>query len=164
MSKLFRIKPLEKKNVEYFVDVYSKDKDGHIRGWSVTEVYRWGQGFRDWDDPVSDWEIRDNGINCDPQIGWGCELDDLCSVYFDFDDSFTEEERAEIEAFWEDKIDEEGRGGTAWLHDGDHDWLIEYECVRILGPVQIDVVLDEVYNGVLEENVSPDSTRSWHEA
>ncbi len=42
MSKLFRIKPLQKKSIEYFVDVYSKDKEGNIRGWNVTEVYRWG--------------------------------------------------------------------------------------------------------------------------
>jgi hypothetical protein len=154
MSKLFRIKPLEKKSVEYFVDVYSKDKEGNIRGWNVTEFYRWGQGFRDWDDPVGKWEFNQNEISCDPQIGWGCELDDLCGVYFEFDDSFTQEERKDIEAYWENKTDEDGRGGTAWLHDSDHNWLIEYECVRISGPVQIDVVLDEVYNSVLEENIN----------
>jgi len=162
MSKLFRIQPLEKKSIEYFVDVYSKDKDGNIRGWTVTEVYRWGQGFRDFDDPVSEYEI-DDGVLCNPQIGWGCELDDLCAVHFDFDDSFTDEERADIESRWDGVEDDEGRWGTAWLYDGDHDWLIEEDYVRILGPVQIDVVLDEVYNSVVEENIPPTS-RTYNEA
>ena len=163
MSKLFRVKPLEKKNIEYFVDVYSKDKNGNIRGWNVTEVYRWGQGFRDWEEPVGEWEIGRNGIHCNPQVGWGCELEDLCGVYFEFDDSFSEEERNEIESRWDGREDEEGRWGTAWLHDGEHDWLVEDEHVRIIGPVQIDVVLDEVYNSVVEENVHPKS-RTYNEA
>jgi hypothetical protein len=162
MSKLFRIKPLEKKSIEFFIDVYSKDSDGNIRGWSVTEVYRWGQGFRDFDDPVSEHETK-HGVMCNPQIGWGCELEDLCAVHFEFDDSFTDEEKAEIESRWDGVEDDEGRWGTAWLYDGDHNWLIEEDYVRILGPVQIDVVLDEVYNSVVEENIPPTS-RTYNEA
>lgn len=154
MAKLYRITPLEKKSVEYFVDVYSKDEDGNIRAWSVTETYRWGQGFRELDNEV--WEHEANHVSCDPQVGWGCELDDLCSVWFDFDDSFSDEEKAEIEAWWDgDKQDEEGRWGTAWLYDGDHEWQIDYDSVNILGPVKIDIVDEEHYNQIVEENIQP---------
>ena len=45
MAILYRIKPADKKSVEAFYDVYKKMPDGTIRGWSVTELYRWGQGF-----------------------------------------------------------------------------------------------------------------------
>ena len=41
MEKLYRITPLEKKNVEYFVDVFERLDDGSIRGFEVTEVWRW---------------------------------------------------------------------------------------------------------------------------
>jgi hypothetical protein len=162
MSKLFRIKPLEKKSIENIIDVYSKDKNDNIREWSVSEIYRWGQGFRDFEDPISKSEIR-NGVICNPQIGWGCELEDLSSVYFNFDDSFTDKEKTEIESRWQGVEDEEGRSGSSWLYEGDHDWLIEDDYVRIFGPVQIDIVLDEVYNSVVEENI-PLALRSYDEA
>jgi hypothetical protein len=152
MAKLFRITPLEKKSVEYFVDVYSEDADGNIRGWSVTETYRWGQGFRELDDTVVTHEA--DRVRCDPGIGWGCELDDLCAVWFEFDDSFTEQEQAEIRAHW-DEPDDEGRYGTGWLYDGAHDWQVEYDCVYVIGPVKIDIVDEDAYNEVIEENISP---------
>ena len=95
MTILYRIKPVDKKSVEAFYDVYSKDEQGNIRSWSVTEMYRWGQGFVENEDelPHSD----DKYHTVDPQLGWGCELDDLCAVDFEFDDSFTEEEKEHIE-------------------------------------------------------------------
>ena len=154
MAQLYRITPLEKKSVEFFCDVYSKDADGNIRGWSVTETWRWGQGFREMDNEVCDYEA--DHVSCDPQIGWGCELDDLISVDFEFDDSFGEEEQAEIESWWDgDKQDSEGRWGTAWLFDGDHDWQIDYNSVNILGPVKIDIVDEDQYNVVIQENIQP---------
>ena len=86
MTILYRIKPVDKKSVEAFYDVYSKDEQGNIRSWSVTEMYRWGQGFVENEDelPHSD----DKYHTVDPQLGWGCELDDLCAVDFEFDDRF----------------------------------------------------------------------------
>ena len=163
MAQLYRITPLEKKSVEFYCDVYSKDADDNVRGWSVTETWRWGQGFREMDNEVCDYEA--DHVSCDPQIGWGCELDDLCAVHFEFDDSFSEEEQAEIEAWWDgDKQDEEGRWGTAWLFDGDHDWQIDYNSVNILGPVKIDIVDEEQYNVVIKENIQPtviEPTSGW---
>ena len=94
MAILYRIKPVDKKSIEAFYDVYSKDEQGNIRSWSVTEMYRWGQGFVETKDelPYSD----DKYHAVDPQIGWGCELEDLCAVDFEFDESFTDKEKEEI--------------------------------------------------------------------
>lgn len=156
MEKLYRISPLEKKSVEYFVDVFERLPNGTIRGFDVTEVWRWGYGFREEDDPV--WKFETDRVHCNPQIGWGCDLDDLISVYVNFSDGFTEEEKAEIEAIlrWE-KEDENGRCGTGWIYDGDHNWEVEDDHVAIIGPVKIDLVDANGYgdSAIIEENVEP---------
>jgi hypothetical protein len=157
MTILYRIKPADKKSVEAFYDVYKKMPDGSTKGWNVTELYRWGQGFVEGEDelPYSD----DRYHSVDPTIGWGCELDDLCAVDFEFDDSFTDEEKAEIEQAWED-------GGAGWLYDGDHDWLVEDDSVTILGPFVVDKIDENVYNEsieVIELKPRPprDKTSAW---
>jgi hypothetical protein len=141
MAILYRIKPSDKKSVEAFYDVYSKDSEGNIRGWSVTELYRWGQGFVEDESelPFSD----DRYHSVDPTIGWGCELEDLCAVDFEFDDSFTEEEKEEIEQLWAD-------GGAGWLYDGDHNWEVEEDTITILGPFTVDKIDEDVYNESIE--------------
>lgn len=157
MNKLYRITPLEKKSVEYFVDVFERMPDGTIRGFDVTEVWRWGQGFRPEDEIP--WKFEAEGrVNCRPEEGWGCELDDLISVYVNFSDGFTDDEKAEIEALCRgEQEDEDGRWGTAWIYDGDHNWEIEDDHVCILAPVKIDLVDADGYgdSAVLEENVKP---------
>ena len=141
MAILYRIKPADKKSVEAYYDVYSKDEQGNVRGWSVTELYRWGQGFVEDESelPFSD----DRYHSVDPTIGWGSELEDLCAVDFEFDDSFTEEEKTEIEQLWED-------GGAGWLYDGEHDWEVEEDTITILGPFVVDKIDEDVYNESIE--------------
>jgi len=156
MPNLYRITPLEKKNVQFFIDVYERMPNGEIRGFDVTFVYRWGQGFREMDHEVWKWEVGRHGVLCRPDIGWGCELDDLCGVYVQFSDGFTDEEKAEIEALCcGDEQDEEERWGEAWIFDGDHNWEVEDDHICINGPVKIDIVDSEKYNYIIEENVSP---------
>ena len=141
MAILYRIKPKDKKSVEAFYDVYSKDEQGNIRGWTVTETYRWGQGFVETEDELP---YSDDQYHCvDPSIGWGCELDDLCACWFEFDDSFTEEEKEQIEQLWEE-------GGAGWLYDGDHKWEVEEDTITILGPFIVDKIDEDVYNESLE--------------
>jgi hypothetical protein len=158
-ERLYRITPLEKKSVEYFVDVFERRPDGTIRGFDVTELYRWGQGFREEDDIPWRFETEtNNGVHCRPEVGWGCELDDLCGVYVNFSDGFTDAEKAEIEARCRGELeDEDGRWGTAWIYDGDHAWEIEDDHVRILGPVRIDLVDANGYgdSAIIEANVQP---------
>jgi hypothetical protein len=158
MAKLYRITPLEKKSVEYFVDVFERMPDGSIRGFDVTETWRWGQGFREEDDVVFDTEV--DKVHCRPETGWGCELDDLCAVYVNFSDGFTDEEKEKIESIlrWESE-DEDGRCGTAWLYDGDHNWEIEDDHVAILGPVKIELVDEDVY-GDSGQEVEPTKLES----
>jgi len=137
MAILYRIKPSDKKSVEAFYDVYSKDSEGNIRGWSVTELYRWGQGFVE---DESELPFSDDRYHCvDPTIGWGCELEDLCAVDFEFDDSFTDEEKEEIEELWAD-------GGAGWLYDCEHNWEVEEDTITILGPFVVDKIDEDVYN------------------
>ena len=137
MAILYRIKPADKKSVETYYDVFSKDEQGNTRGWSVTELYRWGQGFVE---DESELPFSDDRYHCvDPTIGWGCELEDLCAVDFEFDDSFTEEEKEEIEQLWAD-------GGAGWLYDGDHNWEVEEDTITILGPFVVDKIDEDVYN------------------
>lgn len=154
MNKLFRITPLEKKSVEAYYEVYETLNDGSTRGWAVTETYRFGQGFREFDDEVYDTEL--DRVRCDPNVGWGAELDDLCGAWFEFDDSYTDDEREEIERLWNEG---EGNGiaGAGWLYDGDHQWEIEDEAIYILGPVQIDVV-DGDNCHELQVNIKPVET------
>ena len=76
----------------------------------------------------------------------------MCAVYINFSDGFTAEEKSEIEAILRyEKQDGDGRSGTVWIYDGDHNWEIEDQHVRFTGPVQIDF-LDE-QGEVIEENV-----------
>ena len=154
MAKLYRITPLEKKSVEFFVDVYEELSDGSVRGFQVTETWRWGQGFRELDNEVYENEAK--YVACNPTVGWGCELDDLCAVNVEFDDSYTEEEQDEIRAYlYGDKEDDEGLSGTAWLFDGEHNHQIEENIVYIIGPVKIDIVDEDQYNITVEENIQP---------
>ena len=141
MAILYRIKPQDKKSIEAYYDVYSKDEQGNIRSWSVTELYRWGQGFVETEDELPFSEDRYHSV--DPTIGWGCELEDLCAVDFEFDDSFTEEEQAQIEQLWED-------GGAGWLYDGEHKWEVEEDTITILGPFIVDKIDEDVYNETIE--------------
>lgn len=141
--KLFRIKPLEKKSIEHVLDVYEDMPDGNIRGFVIRETYRWGQGFREYDNPVYDSDLN-GGLYCDPGLGDGAELDDLCSVDFEFDDQYSAEEQAEIEAQWDE-------GGCGWLFDGEHNFQVEEHAVLIYGPVSIEL-LDEDGN-VIQEGI-----------
>jgi hypothetical protein len=141
MSILYRIKPTDKKSIEAFYDVFKRMPDGTIKGWNVKETYRWGQGFVENEDELP---YSDDRYHCvDPTIGWGCELEDLCAVDFEFDDSFIDEEKAEIEQLWED-------GGASWLYDGEHDWEVEDDSITILGPFEVDKIDENVYNESIE--------------
>ena len=115
MSKVYLIKPLEKKSICWNIELFRDNADGSTSWVNIEDHYRWGQGFVEDESelPFSD----DSEHNVDPSIGWGCELEDLCAVDFEFDDSFTDEEKEEIEELWAngDPNDEYERSGAAWL-------------------------------------------------
>lgn len=141
---LYRIKPVDKKSIEAFYDVYKELPDGSTKGFSIKELYRWGQGFVESEEELPN--IESKYCTVDPSLGDGCELDDLISVDFEFDDDFTDEEKQEIEDSWYD-------GGLGWLVDGEHDWLIDYESITIYGPYKVDKITYSDYNIVSEEQI-----------
>ena len=123
MAKLFRITPVDKKSITLVYDVYKLDEEGNARGFVVRELYRWGQGFRELDEPVY---AEDKWVICNTTLGWGCELDDGIATDFEFDDTFTDEEKEEIEEHWcnGDPNDPDGRVSGAWLYDWSDDRYI----------------------------------------
>ena len=141
---LYRIRPVDKKSIEAYYDVYKELPDGTTKGFSITELYRWGQGFVESEDELPN--IESKYCTVYPSLGDGCELDDLISVDFEFDDTFTDEEKQEIEDSWND-------GGLGWLVDGEHDWLIDYESITIYGPYKVDKITYSDYNIVSEEEI-----------
>ena len=145
---LYRIKPVDKKSIYMVYECY-KEVDGKIRWFNVRELYRWGQGFRELDNPVYK---EDTTLYIDPNIGWGCELDDTISIDFEFDDDLTDEEKEEIERLYCEG-DEDGRSYAAWLYDGDHDWEIEEDSITIYGPFEVDKITYSDYNIVSEERI-----------
>lgn len=147
---LYRIKPIDKKSIEQFYDVYKELPDGSIVGWTVKELYRWGQGFVETEDELP--YLEDKWISVNPNIGDGCELDDGVGIDFDFEDEITEQEREEIERLYCDG-DEDGRMCGAWLYDGDHNWQIEEDSIIIYGPFEVDKITYSDYNIVSVEKV-----------
>lgn len=105
MKTIYRIKPIDKKSIEIFYDVYKELEDGSIVGWNVTELYRWGQGFVETEDDLP--YLESKYVITDPNVGDGAELDDHISTNFEFYDELTEEERERIEDCWENGDPEE---------------------------------------------------------
>lgn len=151
MAKLYRIKPVDKKSIYAVYDVYKIDENNNVRGFVVRELYRWGQGFRELDEPIY---AEDKCIIVNTQLGWGCELEDECAIDFEFDDTFTDEEKAEIEDHWcnGDPKDPDRRVSGAWLYDWS-DWMVEDDYVEMYGPFQVDIIDEDQYNVVIEENI-----------
>ena len=144
MSKVYCIKPLEKKSVVYHVEMFRENADGSISWFNLDETYRWGQGFIEEDmDCNLPWQ-GDKIAYTKPDVGWGCEFDDSISIEFEFSDDLSEEQQQAIrDAYYE--------GGASWLYDGEHDWQEEDAAVHIYGPYQVDLCED---NGtVIEQNI-----------
>jgi hypothetical protein len=155
MAKLYRIRPVDKKSIYAVYDVYKIDENNNIRGFVVRELYRWGQGFRELDEPIY---AEDKCIIVNTQLGWGCELEDECAIDFEFDDTFTDEEKAEIEDHWcnGDPKDPDRRVSGAWLYDWS-DWMVEDDYVEIYGPFTVDIIDEDMYNETVEENIKLES-------
>lgn len=144
MSRVYLIKPLEKKSIIYHVEMYRENEDGTISWFNIDETYRWGQGFIEEDlDCNLPWK-GDPVAYTKPDVGWGCEFDDSISIEWEFSDDLTALERQELkESYYE--------GGTAWLYDGEHDWQEEDAAVHIIAPYQVDLCDDD--GTVIEENI-----------
>ena len=156
MANVYRIKPLEKKSVVYHVEMFRENADGSTSWFNLDETFRWGQGFIEADmDCNLPYEDSDLAY-CDPNAGWGSELDDSCACWFEFSDDISEEEQEKIkEAYFE--------GGAAWLFDSEHDWQEEDSAIHVLAPFQVDLCDNDGI--IVEENIKlksrPEPSTAW---
>ncbi len=156
MSKVYLIKPLEKKSIVWHVEMYRNNADGSISWFNIDETYRWGQGFIEADlDCNLPWE-GDPVAYTRQDAGWGCEFDDSINIEFEFSDDIDEEEQEDIKnSYYE--------GGASWVYDADHDWMEEDSAVHIIAPYQVNLCEDD--GTVIEENVKlktrPKPSNAW---
>ena len=156
MSKVYLIKPLEKKSVVFHAEMFRENANGTISWFNIDETFRWGQGFIEEDMDCNLPYEGDDIAYCDPNAGWGSELDDCCSCWFEYSDDISEEEKEAIETAYHE-------GGAGWLFDGEHEWQEEDSAIHVLAPFQIS--LCESDGTVIEEDVKPKTrpspTTSW---
>ena len=144
MSKVYLIKPLEKKSIIYHVEMFRENADGSISWFNIDETYRWGQGFIEEDmDCNLPWE-DDKIAYTKSDAGWGCEFDDSTSIEWDFSDNISEIEQQELKELYYE-------GGAGWLYDGEHDWQEEDSSVLVYAPFQVSLCEND--GRVIEENV-----------
>lgn len=154
-----RLTPLEKKSIRQMIQLYDIPNDPNQKFVEINETYRWGYGYKEGDELNYSTGLLpyEDEFYCDPTIGHGSELDDLCSVWFDYEGPWTDEEKQQFEETWEngDPEDPDGRSGMAWLYDWNEKWQIEDEQIIINGPVQYDIMHKEKYNKIYVENYKP---------
>lgn len=142
--KVYRITPLEKKSIYYAAEMFRDNADGSTSWFNVEDHYRWGQGFINEDMDINLPRKDDKLAYCDPNAGWGAELDDQIAVHFEFSDDIKEEEQELIkESYY--------NNGIGWLHDGEHEWQFEDDSIIVLGPFKVDLCEDT--GNVVLENV-----------
>jgi hypothetical protein len=161
---LYRIVPLEKKSITFVAEIYRNNDDGSVSWFNIEDGYRWGQGFIDTEEDSLPYK-EDQVVHCRLESGWGAELDDQCSCWFDFSDDITQEEREKIERCYLYGDDEDdGRGGIGWLYEGDHNWQLEDERLEIIGPYRVDLCANE-YGDIEQEGIEladrPDPLTVW---
>lgn len=142
--RVYKITPLEKKSISYVAEMYRNNPDGSLSWFNVEDHYRWGQGFIDEDMDCNLPHKDSDSAYCDPNSGWGAELEDQVAVHFEFSEDISEEEQEEIRESYHE-------GGQGWLHEGEHDWELEDDSIVVSAPFKVDLCED---NGtVIEENI-----------
>ena len=167
MSRVYLIKPLEKKSIVWCVEMYRNNADGSISWFNINETYRWGQGFIEEDLDCNLPYEGDNTAQARTDCGWGAELEDSCATDWEFSDDLSEEDQEHIkQCYYDGDPDDDNvpdMGGAAWLFDGTHDWQVEDDYLEIIGPYQVSLCEDD--GTVIEENVKlktrPDARTSW---
>lgn len=155
MSQVYLIKPLEKKSIQWVVEMYRRNNDDTVSWFTVRETYRWGQGFIEEDlDCNLPWQ-GDDIAYARTDCGWGSEFDDSVGIEWEFSDDITEQEQEHIQKCYLDGDPNDENcadiGGAAWLFDGSHDWCVEDDSVVIYAPYQVSLCDED--GTVLKEHV-----------
>ena len=91
---LVRITPLQKKSIAHSIMVYGiNDKDKTV---DINEMYRWGVGYREGMELDYPELLTGDYFSCDPYLGHGSDLDDLCSVDFSYNGEWSDEEKRKL--------------------------------------------------------------------
>ena len=153
MSRVYLIKLLHKKSICWHIEMYRENADGSISWFNIDDHYRWGQGFIEEDMNMNLPLEGDQQAHARTDCGWGSELEDQHACWFEFSDDIIEEEQELIKQCYleNDPNDEDGRGGAAWLFDGDHAWQLEDDYLVIDAPYQVSLCEDD--GTVIEQNV-----------
>ena len=152
---LIRVKPQHKKSVDLVYELYDKTvNDPDQRFVTISETYRWGEGYLSGDMLDYPDTFDQKMLSLDPTIGHGNELDDLCSINFDYDGAWDDQQKSEFEDKWYngDNDDDDGRSGASWLYDFQDQWQVETETLYIHGPYRFDIVDKDEYNKIYLEN------------
>lgn len=158
-----RLTPKRKKSITQMIQLYNVpvNQPDH-RFVEIRETYRFGVGYKEGTDLDYPLLLLPQGgeTYCDPQVGHGADLDDLCSVWFDYDGAWTEEQKSDFEDKWYngDPNDDDGRSGMGWVYDYQDTWQIEDEQLIIDGHVddiKFDIVSKTEYNKVYIEDYKP---------
>lgn len=156
MPNVYRVLPLEKKSISWEIEMYRTNADGSISWFNISDHYRWGQGFIEEDMDCNLPYKGDDTVYCKNDCGWGAELDDQHSCWFEYSDDISNEEKEAIETAYHE-------GGAGWLFDGDHEWQVEDDYIIITKPYQIDLCNED--GSVIEENIKlktrPDPSTAW---
>lgn len=144
MSRVYLITPLEKKSIQWCVEMYRQNTDGSISWFNMHETFRWGQGFiaedMDCNLPYQGADV----VYAKTDVGWGSEFDDSIHIEWEFSDNLSESDQQNIkESYYE--------GGAAWLFDGEHEWGVEDDYVLVYAPYRISLCDDA--GNVIKENV-----------
>ena len=145
MSKVYRIKPLEKKSISITYEMFRENTDGSISWFNSEDNYRWGVGFlaEDMDCNLSGAESPTQYCKADEGEYEGCEFDDQVACWFEFSDDISEEEQEQIKKNYLEG-NEEGQMGAGWLFDGEHNWQEGNKVVLI--DYGINEEISKMYN------------------
>jgi hypothetical protein len=155
-----RLTPKNKKSINMMIQLYNVPvNEPNHRFVQVNEMYRWGFGYMEGDTlDYPNLILPQNGQTyCDPTVGHGSDLDDLCAVDFWYDGKWTEEQKKDFEDKWYngDPDDDDGRSGMGWIYDYQDTWQIEDEQIIIDGGVKYDIVSKTEHDKILIEDYKP---------
>lgn len=162
MSRVYLIKPLEKKSICWRVEMYRENADGSISWININDHYRWGQGFIEEDMDCNLPLEGDAQAHAKTDCGWGSELEDQHACWFEFSDDINDEEKEAFESLYHE-------GGAGWLFDGEHDWQLEDDYLIIDAPYQVSLCEDD--GTIIEENIKlktraelEEEVKKWRES
>jgi len=131
MNSQYQLSSLSTIPVRVTRDIYQKDKNGNIKSWTVTEVYRSGTVTVDslQELPYS----NDAEFVVDPELCTSITLTNRLKMSYEFDKTFSDREMEDVENNW-------NKFGAAWLNSDKNNWQVDYESIVLAGPFQVEQI------------------------